>query len=77
MRLRELRMKKLLTIDELSKKAGLSSSTIRAIERGRELPSIKTARKLSETLEVKSEEIDEVQEALQKVLSKQNPINSK
>ena len=75
MKLRELRLKKLLTIEELGKGAGLSPSTVRAIERGRELPSIRTARKLAEALEVSSEDIDEVQAALQKALSKENPAN--
>ena len=75
MKLRELRLSKLLTVDELGKKTGLSPSTIRAIEKACELPSIKTARKLTEVFEVEPEDIDEVRAAILRASNKENPVN--
>jgi len=69
MRLKELRVSKFLSVRELAKRAGIATSTITAIENGRELPSTRTTRKLAEALGVAATEIDEVKAAMERALS--------
>lgn len=60
MNLRELRTERALTIRELAEAAGVHFKTVSAIERGVELPSLRTGRKLAEALKVQPMEIEEV-----------------
>ena len=70
MKLRELRIQKILTQKDLAEKAGLAAVTVAAIERGIELPTPKTSRKLADVLGVEPTEIEEVQQAVQRALEK-------
>ena len=70
MRLRELRIHRALTQKDLARKAGVAEVTVSAIERGIELPSMRTARLLSAALEVELADIDEVNEAIDRELKK-------
>ena len=60
MKLKELREKKSLTLEELSEKAGVSSSIISSSEEGRVTPSEMTGTKLAKGLEVRPADIEEV-----------------
>ena len=51
-KLREARVRRLLTQEELAEKAGVSPSTIVNIERNQTAPHFRTIRKLAEALEV-------------------------
>ena len=51
-RLREVRIRRLLTQGELAEKAGLSPSTVVNIERDQAEPQFRTIRKLAEALDV-------------------------
>ena len=66
MRLRELRAKKLLTVRELARQSGTSEDGLYRIERGQWLPSLTTVRKLSATLNVDPEEVEEFKAAIDK-----------
>jgi DNA-binding XRE family transcriptional regulator len=68
MKLRELRVQRLLSIRELARKAHVSSSTIYTIETGRCVPRLSVVKKLSETLEVSPQEVDEFREAMARAL---------
>jgi len=57
--LREYRYQRLLSLDDLAEKAGVSNKTIVQIEHGRQLPKLRTIRRLSEALGVDPMEIDE------------------
>lgn len=56
-RLRELRLRAYLTQEMLSEKAGVTISTISALEAGRENPRISTIRKLAAALDVSPAEL--------------------
>ena len=71
MKLRELRIQALLTQKELGEKAGVATVTIAFLERGAQLPSPKTSRKLAAALGVDPKQIDEVQQAVERALNKQ------
>ena len=66
MKLSEARARKLLSLRALAQKAGVSESNIYHLERGDWLPSLRTARKLADALEMEPEEIDEIREAIEK-----------
>lgn len=51
-KLREVRIRRLLTQEELAEKAGLSPSTVVNIERDQAEPQFRTIRKLAEALDV-------------------------
>ena len=68
MKLREIRVRKVLTQKDLSERSGVAAVTIAAIERGIQLPSLRTSRKLAEALEVEPTVIDEVNEAIEREL---------
>ena len=70
MRLRELRIRRAMTQKDLASKAGIAEVTLSAIERGVELPSMRTARALAVVLEVELADIDEVKEAIDRQLKK-------
>jgi transcriptional regulator with XRE-family HTH domain len=70
MRLRDLRLRRALTQQDLARLSGVAATTIGAIERGVELPSMRTARRLAEALAVDLADIDEIQEAIDRELKK-------
>ncbi len=51
-KLKEIRVRRLLTQEELAEKAGLSPSTVVNIERDQAEPHFRTIRKLAEALDV-------------------------
>ena len=70
MKLRELRIQQAFTQKELANRAGISPVTVTAIERGVQLPTLNTGRKLADVLKVEPSEIDEVQQAIERELKK-------
>ena len=68
MKLREIRVRKVLTQKDLSERSGVAAVTIAAIERGIQLPSLRTSRKLAEALDVEPTVIDEVNKAIEREL---------
>jgi transcriptional regulator with XRE-family HTH domain len=78
MKLRAWRAQKVLTQKDVAGLAGVSVSTVTAIERGKELPSAQTARKLASALGVEPLEIDEVKEAMARTLEgpKKDPVGA-
>ena len=70
MKLRELRIQQALTQKALAEKAGLATVTITAIERGVQLPTLSTGRKLADALGVEPTDIEEVQQAIDRELKK-------
>ena len=63
--LREWRSEKLESSKTLSAKAGVSNKTILEIENGRNVPTFKTMRKLSEALGVQPGEVEEFAAAIE------------
>jgi len=63
--LREVRIRKLLSLRELAKRADVAQRTIVETEAGRQLPRPTTMRKLAEALGVTPEEIDEFRVAIE------------
>ncbi len=57
--LRELRYQRLLSLDDLAEKAGVSNKTIVQIEHGRQAPKLRTIRRISDALGVDPNEIEE------------------
>jgi len=68
MRLRELRVRRLLSTRELARKAGVSTSTIYTIETGKTVPRLSVVRKLSEALDAAPDDVDEFREAMARAL---------
>jgi transcriptional regulator with XRE-family HTH domain len=62
--LREWRLERLLSIEEIAAKSGVSTKTVVQIEHGRQLPRIRTIRRLSEALDVQPAEVEEFKAAL-------------
>jgi transcriptional regulator with XRE-family HTH domain len=62
--LRAIRRGKLISIEGLAEKAGVSTKTIVEIELGRSVPRLRTIRKLSEALEVEPTSVDEFAAAI-------------
>jgi transcriptional regulator with XRE-family HTH domain len=56
-RLRMLRQRRLLTIEQLAERAGVNKNTISRIENGAEAPQAATIRKLARALEVDPEQL--------------------
>jgi len=70
MKLREWRIQKVMTQKELAQRAGVAEVTVAAIERGHQLPSPRTSRRLAEALGIEPTEIDEVKEYIERSLKK-------
>ena len=77
MKLREIRVRKVLTQKDLSERSGVAAVTIAAIERGIQLPSLRTSRKLAEALDVEPTVIDEVNKQIWDIVVdlQQNLVN--
>lgn len=56
-RLREVRLRKLLTQEEVARRAGLSEATVNRLETGMHGARISTVRKLAEALQVEPAEL--------------------
>lgn len=65
-RLKEARVKKLLSAARLAKASGVSVATIHALEQGKWLPSLLTVKLLSETIGINPEDVDEFKAAMDK-----------
>ncbi len=63
--LRELRIRRLLSLRELAKRANVAQRTIVEAEAGRQAPRTTTMRKLAEALEVDPLEVDEFRAAIE------------
>jgi len=70
MKLRELRIRKVWTQAALAAKAGISISTVAAIEQGKQQPSLATGQKLAKVLGVEPTAIEEVRKAVESQLGK-------
>jgi transcriptional regulator with XRE-family HTH domain len=57
-KLKEIRLKKFLSQPELSKMTKMAVSTINRIEQGKQMPQLRTIRKLANALGVQPEEIE-------------------
>jgi transcriptional regulator with XRE-family HTH domain len=66
MKLAEARARKLMSLRELARRTGVSESNLYHLERGDWLPSLRTARKLVEALDMAPEDVDEIQAAIEK-----------
>ena len=62
--LRQIRRERLLTIDKLADRAGVSHMTVKSAESGRRTPMPSTIRRLSEALDVEPLEIAEFAAAI-------------
>jgi transcriptional regulator with XRE-family HTH domain len=62
--LRQWRLDRLLSVEELASIAGVSNKTIIQIEHGRQLPRLRTIRRLSEALQVEPNDVSEFNQAL-------------
>ena len=67
MRIKAWRAQRVMTQKDLADKSGVSFFTIQGLEQGKHLPSIKTAQKIAEALEVEPLELDEVAEAMLRI----------
>jgi len=56
-RLKEARLRRMLTQDELAARAGTTEATVNRLENGLQRPRISTVRKLADVLGVKPEEL--------------------
>lgn len=65
MKLREARLRGLLTLKELAAKAGVSDKSLWSIEQGAQTPRVSTIRRLAAALEVEAAEIDEFRAAIE------------
>ena len=63
--LREVRIRRLLSIRELAKRAGVAQRTVVEAEAGRQVPRPATMRKLAEALGVDPLEVDEFRAAVE------------
>jgi transcriptional regulator with XRE-family HTH domain len=62
--LREWRAERLLSVDALAAKAGVSNKTIVQLEYGRQLPTFRTIRRISDALGVPPSEVTEFSQAI-------------
>lgn len=62
--LREIRVRRLLSMRRLAKLAALAPTTIYLIESGQRLPQYETMRKLAAALEVEPNDVDEFRAAM-------------
>jgi len=67
MKLRDARRRKFYSAADLAEEAGVSAGVIYAIEAGRELPVLRTARLLAAALEVDPLDVDEFRAALERL----------
>ena len=58
MKLKELRIKAVLSQEDLAKKANISAATVNRLEKGKTKPNFITIRKLAEALKVEPGEIE-------------------
>ena len=63
--LREVRLRRLLSLRALAAKAGVAQRTIVEAEAGRQLPRLTTIQKLAEALDVDPMEVDEFRTAVE------------
>jgi transcriptional regulator with XRE-family HTH domain len=63
--LRELRIRRLLSLRELAKRASVAQRTIVEAEAGRQVPRPATMRKIAEALEIDPMEVDEFRAAIE------------
>lgn len=70
LKLREARVRKLLSVAELAKRSGLAYKTVEHVEKGTVTPTLATARKLCGVLEMGPEDIDELRAVVDRELSK-------
>jgi transcriptional regulator with XRE-family HTH domain len=63
--LRQWRLEKLMSTKELATVAGVSNKTVVQIEHGRQVPLLRTIRRISEALDVPPREVQEFAEALE------------
>ena len=66
MKLKDIRAQRFLTRKELASKAGVGASTVYAIESGCETPTLPSARKIAQALEIGPMEVDEFKAAYQR-----------
>ena len=66
--LRELRIRRLLSLRELAKRASVAQRTIVEAEAGRQVPRPATMRKIAEALDVDPMEIDEFRAAVENAI---------
>ena len=64
--LRELRIRRLLSLRELATRADVAQRTIVEAESGRQVPQPRTMRKLAEALDVDAMEVDEFRQAIER-----------
>ena len=70
MKLVEARAYKCYSLRELGRVSGLYYKTIHNIEKGRNLPSLSTIRKISEALDIKPNSVEEFSEVIQRVINR-------
>jgi transcriptional regulator with XRE-family HTH domain len=70
---RELRAARLLTIRELSERAGVAPSSIYLIEAGRGTPRLSTMRRLATALGVDPEVVTEFRQAMEAAIEQPRP----
>ena len=63
--LREVRIRRLLSLRELAKRANVAQRTIVEAEAGRQVPQPRTMRKLAEALDVDPMDVDEFRTAIE------------
>ena len=63
--LREVRIRRLLSLRELAKRANVAQRTIVEAEAGRQVPQPRTMRKLAEALDMDPMEVDEFRAAIE------------
>jgi DNA-binding XRE family transcriptional regulator len=63
--LRELRIRRFLSLRAMAKRAGVAQRTIVEAEAGRRVPQLATMRKIAEALDIDPMEIDEFRAAIE------------
>jgi transcriptional regulator with XRE-family HTH domain len=71
MKLVEARVRRALSVRELSRQAGVSARTIYAIEHGEVSPSLSTIRKLSNVLGLEPIEVDEFRMTIERIVGEE------
>ena len=67
MKLRDARRRRFYSAHDLGERADINPGTIYAIEAGRELPTLRTARLLAAALEIDPLEVDEFRASLERL----------
>jgi len=67
MKLRDARRRRFYSAADLAEEGGVSAGVIYAIETGRELPTLRTARLLAAALEIDPLEVDEFRASLERL----------